>query len=75
MQVLESSTAGWFAIGAMEAPGVQGADIAGTQGIGVSVPPAAAVADATEGLLGLGSTPSDDGVTPKLHISCAVLTT
>ncbi len=59
MQVLESSTAGSFAISALEAPGVQGADVAGTHGIGVSVPPAAAVAEATEGLLGLEHIPKD----------------
>jgi len=59
MQVLESSTAGWFAINALVAPGVHGADVAGTQGMGVSTPEAAAVAAATAGLLGLVHIPKD----------------
>jgi hypothetical protein len=35
------------------APGTQGATVTGTHGIGVSTPRAAAVADATSGLLGV----------------------
>src|SRR5262249_18934771 len=44
------SSAGIFAIKTVGAPGVQGAVVAGTQGMGVSTPSAAAVAAATVGL-------------------------
>src|SRR5437763_11012905 len=46
------SSAGMFAISTVGAPGTQGALVAGTQGIGVSTPSAAAVAAATVGFAG-----------------------
>ena len=52
MQVLESVSAGILAICVLAAPGVQGATVAGMQGIGVNTPIAAAVAEATVGLDG-----------------------
>ena len=52
MQVLSSVNAGMLATVDLAAPGVQGATVAGMQGMGVSTPMAAAVADATVGLLG-----------------------
>jgi len=52
MQVLLSVSAGMLATVDLDAPGVQGAVVAGMEGIGVSTPMAAAVADATVGLLG-----------------------
>lgn len=48
MQVLLS--AGMFPISTFEDPGVHGAAVIGVQGIGVSTPRAAAVAEATAGL-------------------------
>lgn len=50
MQLL--SNAGILAIIVLEAPGDQGATVAGTQGIGVNTPNAAAVAAATSGFEG-----------------------
>jgi len=52
VQVHELVSAGWFPIIVLLAPGVHGADVIGTQGIGVSTPIAAAVAEATVGLDG-----------------------
>src|SRR5258706_4168572 len=52
MQVSEAISAGIFATMVLDAPGVQGADVAGMHGIGVSTPMAAAVAEATVGLAG-----------------------
>lgn len=45
--------ANWLPILTVGEPGDQGAEVTGTQGTGVSVPPAAAVAAATWGLLGV----------------------
>jgi hypothetical protein len=47
------STAGWLPIKTLGTPGTQGEAVAGTQGIGVNTPKAAAVAAATVGLEGL----------------------
>ena len=44
------SSMGWFPSSTVGAPGAQGDEVAGTQGIGVSTPIAAAVAEATVGL-------------------------
>jgi hypothetical protein len=52
MQVDGLSRAGWSAISTVGAPGVQGPGVFGTHGIGVNVPMAAAVADATVGFTG-----------------------
>lgn len=52
MHLLESFSAGMNPIWTFAEPGAQGAGIAGTQGIGVSTPAAAAVADATVGFAG-----------------------
>ena len=46
------SSAGMLAMRTVGAPGTHGADVAGTQGMGVSTPSAAAVAAATVGLAG-----------------------
>ena len=46
------SNAGILAIMVLDAPGVHGATVAGTQGIGVNTPNAAAVAAATSGFEG-----------------------
>ncbi len=43
-------SAGWLAISTVGHPGAQGADVTGVQGMGVSTPKAAAVAEATAGL-------------------------
>jgi hypothetical protein len=43
-------SAGWLANSTVGFPGIQGEGVLGMQGIGVSVPMAAAVADATTGL-------------------------
>lgn len=46
------SSAGMFAISTLDAPGTHGEEVAGTQGMGVSTPCAAAVAAATVGFDG-----------------------
>jgi hypothetical protein len=46
------SRAGMFAMRTVGAPGTHGAEVAGTQGMGVSTPSAAAVAAATVGFAG-----------------------
>jgi hypothetical protein len=52
MQVSEAWSAGILATVVCAAPGVHGATVAGIQGMGVSTPKAAAVAEATVGLAG-----------------------
>jgi hypothetical protein len=47
------------AIATLFDPGIHGLDVAGTHGCGVSVPPAAAVADATCGFSGDWHMPKD----------------
>src|SRR5205809_1094040 len=53
-----SSSAGMFASSTVAAPGAHRAVVAGTQGIGVSTPSAAAVAAATVGFDGLVHMPN-----------------
>src|SRR3954451_18034243 len=52
MSVLTLSSAGWLPIKTLIAPAIHGAGVTGMQGIGVSTPIAAAVADATAGFAG-----------------------
>jgi hypothetical protein len=55
-----------LAIITFDAPGVQGAEVIGVQGIGVSTPIAALVADATAGLLMLEHMPNGRMLTKGL---------
>lgn len=52
-----SFNAGILPIMTVEAPGAHGAGVTGTHGIGVRTPRAAAVAEATTGLVGLWHIP------------------
>lgn len=56
----ELSTAGRFPTRTVGTPGSHGATVAGTQGMGVNTPSAAAVAAATTGLAGLEHMPNDE---------------
>ncbi len=57
LQTLASLSAGWLAINTVGEPGIHGATVAGTHGMGVKTPIAAAVAEATVGFEGEEHTP------------------
>ncbi len=59
MHMQEALSAGWPPMVTLTEPGVQGAEVMGTHGWGVSTPMAAAVAAATCGLLGDMHMPND----------------
>jgi len=58
MSFEELLSAGWLAMSAVGLPGTHGAGVTGMQGIGVSAPIAAAVADATVGFARLWHMPN-----------------